>query len=121
MFMSSGDIIAGDFPEKSFIISVFGDISIHCQTIKNPSFKHNITKDIKSVEIITEETKKKFLGAAGWGAVGAIALGPLGAIAGVLAGGNKKELLIACELKDGKKFIATVDNKLYKTMLKVSY
>lgn len=119
--MSSGDIIAGDFPEKSFIISVFGNISIQCSTIKNPSFKYDITKSIKNIEIITEETKKKFLGAAGWGTVGAIALGPLGAIAGILVGGNKKEILIACELKNGKKFIATVDNKLYKNMLKVSY
>ena len=119
--MSSGDIIAGDFPEKSFILNVFGDISIHCSTIKNPSFKRSITKEIKNVEIITEETKKKFLGAAGWGAIGAIALGPLGAVAGILAGGNKKEMLIACELKDGKKFIATVDSKLYKKLLSVSY
>lgn len=116
--MSSGDIIAGDFPEKSYLSNIWGEIYINFNSFKFPYAKPlDITKDIKGIEIITEETKKKFLGAAGWGAVGAIALGPLGAVAGILAGGNKKEMLIACELKDGKKFIAEVDSKLYKKLL----
>lgn len=115
---SDGKIIAGDFPKGSIITKVFSVITL------TPSGKFtgmNITNQIKNVEIITEESKKKFVGAAGWGLVGAVALGPLGAIAGILAGGNKKEILVACELKDGKKFIATVDSKLYQSMLSASY
>lgn len=116
--MSVGEIIAGDFPKGSQVIKSFGSIMLR------PADKImgiDITKDIKNIEIVTEETKKKFIGSAGWGLVGGLALGPLGLIAGILAGGNKKEILIACELKNDKRFIAIVDSKLYKNLLSVSY
>jgi len=116
--MSSGEIIAGDFSKGTYIFKSFGTITL----MRSNQLKGiDITKDIKNVEIVTEETKKKFIGSAGWGLVGGLALGPLGLIAGVLAGGNKKEILIACELKNGKKFIALVDSKLYKGLLSASY
>lgn len=43
-----------------------------------------------SIEILDEEKSKSFLGSAGVGLVGAAVLGPIGLIAGALAGGNKK-------------------------------
>lgn len=48
-------------------------------------------EDIVGFEIVTEENKASVLGKLGWGAVGAIALGPLGLLAGVLAGGNRRD------------------------------
>ncbi len=41
------------------------------------------------VEVLDEEKSKSFLGSAGVGLVGAALLGPLGLVAGALAGGNK--------------------------------
>lgn len=112
-------IIAGDFPEHTIIDSFSSILKL---TITK-GFRCNfveLTGNIQSLEIITEENKKKFIGTAGWGLVGAVALGPLGLLAGVLAGGNKKEICVACELKTGQKFIAVCDPKTHKKLLKAS-
>ncbi len=119
--MSTGKIIAGDFSKDEVIKIVAGKLAIVPKDGGLFSKVNFINNDIQNVEIITEENKKKFIGTAGWGLVGGLALGPLGLIAGILAGGNKKEFLIACELKNGKKLIAEVDSKIYKSMLNASY
>lgn len=119
--MAVGKIIAGDFSKDNVIKIVAGKPAIVPKDGGLFNKVNFINNDIKSIEIITEENKKKFIGTAGWGLVGGLALGPLGLIAGILAGGNKKEILIACELKDGKKLIAEVDSKIYKSMLTASY
>ena len=75
--------------------------------------KIDLKQEIQSVEMMTDEKKKKFLGAAALGAVGALALGPIGLVAGLLSGGNKKEVTFACYLKDGRKFMGTTDGKTY--------
>jgi len=49
--------------------------------------------------------------------VGALALGPVGLLAGVILGGNKKEVTFVARLKDGRKFLATVDSKTYAKIL----
>ena len=76
---------------------------------------------IESVELVTEENQKKFVGSAGWGLVGLATLGPLGGLAGVLAGGNKKEVCFACKLKDGRNFLATADSRTYQAFLAASF
>lgn len=68
---------------------------------------------ISSVQIATEEKVKKMAGSIGWGAVGLVALGPLGALAGVLAGGNKKEVTFIAEFKDGRQILASTDSKTF--------
>lgn len=85
---------------------------------------YEVEKDIQRVEILTEENKKKIFGSAGWGLTGAVLgsliAGPVGlaaGIAGILKGGNKKEICFACFLRDGRKFMAIADNKTYQTIL----
>lgn len=73
--------------------------------------------DVEEVTVATEDSVKKFGGAAGWGAVGALALGPVGLLAGVILGGNKKEVTFVARFKDGRKFLATVDSKTYGKIL----
>ncbi len=51
---------------------------------------------------------------AGWGFVGLVALGPLGAIGGMLLGGNKKEVSFTAELDVGRKFVAVTDSKTWR-------
>lgn len=103
-------VIAGDFPTHASFTSTFGN---GCYIVSGWNDEVKLDDHIKSAEILTEESKKKFMGAAGWGLVGAAALGPLGLIAGVLAGGNKKEICFACELKDGRKFMAIADSSTF--------
>jgi len=68
------------------------------------TFKHeNVEFKSIAVEILDEEKSKSFLGSAGFGLVGAALLGPLGLIAGVFAGGNKKTGVFALKFKlDGQ-------------------
>ena len=75
------------------------------------------SSDIEEVALANEANVKKFGGAAGWGVVGGLALGPLGLLAGVALGGNKKEVTFVARFKDGRKFLATVDNKTYTKIL----
>src|SRR4051812_14469536 len=113
-------ILAGDFPKNSELqvaagtFGVGGGIFI-CSGLFGVS-REKIDDALVKVEIITEENKKKFIATAGWGLVGGVLLGPLGVLAGVLAGGNKKEVCVACTVKDGRRFMALVDVKTAQTL-----
>ncbi len=49
--------------------------------------------ELETVEVATEESVKKLGGTVGWGAAGALILGPVGLLAGLLLGGKRKKLL----------------------------
>lgn len=79
-------------------------------------------KNVKKVELVTEEMKKKSAGtAAKSGAAGGLLFGPagliVGALAGSLVGKNVQEVCFICYLKNGKKLMVQGDNKLYKDFL----
>ena len=83
--------------------------------------KINITGNLALLEQVTEENKTSILKKAGWGTVGALALGPIGLAAGLWLTGKSKEICIACELKSGEKFVATVDNDAFKEFKAAQY
>jgi hypothetical protein len=114
--MATDKVIGGDY-EGYQITSMLGQISLSKGFSSVPLNKQNVDR----VEIMTEESKKKFLGAAGLGIAGGLLLGPLGLVAGALAGGNKKEVCFACYLKDGKKFMAVTDSKLYQKIAALAF
>jgi hypothetical protein len=68
---------------------------------------------IESLDVATEENLKKMGGSIGWGLVGGLALGGVGAIAGLLAGGRSKEVTFICKFKDGRKFLGKCDSKIF--------
>lgn len=108
--MSKVTIHAGDFlPGK-------GEFSSGSFMLKTEarSFMGEIipVKQLASVEIASEENVKKMLGTIGWGAVGAL-FGPIGLLAGVLAGGRKKEVTFTAKFKDGRKLLATTDGDTF--------
>lgn len=65
---------------------------------------------LESVEVASEESVKKVGGTIGWGAAGALVLGPVGLLAGLLLGGKKKEVTFVAKFKDGRKLLATTDS-----------
>lgn len=102
-------------------------ISSNIEKLKNPSvwvddkdievswqkgiFSRNTLKgsmDLVRWELVTEANKQKIGSSLGWGAVGAVLMGPLGAVAGAAIGGRKSKKLIACEFSDDRKFIIEV-------------
>lgn len=72
---------------------------------------------VSSIEQLTEENKKSLLATAGWGTAGAIALGPLGAVGGMLFGSSNKQLVtFICNLEDGHKFMGQTPLKEYNKL-----
>lgn len=72
--------------------------------------------EIAELEIASEENVKRLGATIGWGVVGAALLGPVGLIAGALAGGTGKNVTFVCKLKDGRKFLATAPNQVFLEM-----
>lgn len=75
---------------------------------------HSFLKDdIEEVTLANEESVKRIGGTVGWGTLGALTLGPVGLLAGLLLGGKGKDVTFVLKLKDGRKILATVDSKSY--------
>lgn len=69
--------------------------------------------ELETVEVASEENVKKIAGTVGWGAAGALLLGPVGLLAGALLGGKRKEVTFVAKFKDGRKLLATTDSKAF--------
>ncbi len=69
--------------------------------------------ELDQVEVASEENAKRIGGTLGWGAVGAVALGPVGLLAGLVLGGRKKEVTFAAKFKDGRRLLATTDSATF--------
>jgi hypothetical protein len=110
-------MIGGDFPNMD-IQTLFGKLYLYPVRsfwAGRPDIGTiDLRGQIKQVEIVTESNKKNIMSAVGWGVAAGVVLGPIGALAGVLAGGRRQEVCFACVLSDGRRFIATADAKLYQ-------
>lgn len=71
---------------------------------------------IESLEVASEEAVKRLGGTVGWGVAGAVILGPVGLLAGLLAGGRGKNVTFIVRFSDGKKALATTDSKTWVKM-----
>lgn len=115
-------VIAGDYP-KWLVLSMFGTISINAPYgMKEYDVKTiPINKDtVTNYEIVEEESHKSATSAVGRGLVGAAVLGPVGLLAG-LSAKSKGIHTIALQFKDGKKSLIEVDDKIYKSIIKVLF
>ena len=112
-------VVAGDLREGKWHFSAIFDNLLMSYTDPSgfsimPDEVIKLVHDVERVEVLTEEKVKKLAGTAGWGVAGAVLLGPLGAVGGLLLGGNKKEVAFAGYLNDGRKFMATTDGKTWQ-------
>lgn len=73
--------------------------------------------EIKKLTVQTQESVKDLAKTLGFTIAGAVLMGPFGAVAGYFAGGSRKEVCVLCELKDGKRFVAVMDQRIYQQML----
>ncbi|MGV2930135.1 hypothetical protein ACE3G8_03835 [Vreelandella venusta] len=76
-----------------------------------------LSRDVEEITEASEENVKRLGGTVGWGAAGALILGPVGLLAGLLAGGRKKEVTFIVKFTDGKKALCTADSKLFTKMM----
>lgn len=68
---------------------------------------------VRTIEIASENSVKRLGGTVGWGLAGGAVFGPVGLLAGLIAGGRSKEVTFICVLKDDRKFMATAPSKVY--------
>jgi hypothetical protein len=113
--MATIKIHAGDFPACS-AKATFGAMVLPWKPGDGWTSEAVKFTEIESLEKASEESVKKLGGTVGWGLVGATLLGPVGLLAGLLAGGRKNEVTFVCQFKDGRKMLATTDAKTFTKM-----
>ncbi len=123
------ELIAGDFPAgTTYISSKNGRPELKFGKSKSDFVQVPLFDQVERVELVTEENKKKILGSVGWGVAGLVIGGLIAApvaiaagIAGILKGGNMKEVTFACYLKDGRKFMAVADSRIFTELSAVAF
>ena len=93
-------VIGADFAKKVEANTRGKDIALS-YTDKNGKFRViRVDKDLEVWEQITEENKFKFGASMGWGFLGAVILGPIGAI---LLKGRAKQCTVACVFTESRR------------------
>lgn len=111
MAFGTFQVLAGDFHKGknsqyaagTFLMEVQGKFTRESIPVHN----------VQSIELASEESVKRLGGTVGWGIAGAALLGPVGLLAGLLAGGRGKDTTFIVIFKDGRKFMATGPSKVY--------
>jgi hypothetical protein len=112
--MGTINVHGGSFPAG---VGVFEAGSLRLKTEAHRVVGEKIPMElVDSVQAATQDNVKRMAGSAGWGIVGGLALGPVGALAGVLAGGNKTEITFLCLFRDERQFVGTTDISTYATL-----
>lgn len=114
--MASITIHAGDFPKGTAAIG-FGKITLPWAQGDGLVGKQVRLSEIEAIDIASEESVKRIGGTIGWGAAGALILGPVGLLAGLLLGGKSKEITFVARFVGDRKMLATTDAKTYKTIM----
>ena len=110
----------GDF-SNVYLNITFGQVSLTTGVVAGTGERIKInSQTVAELALATEESVKRIGGTLGWGAAGALTLGPIGLAAGLLAGGRKKEVTYILILSDGRSLVATVDNQAYAKLLGAS-
>jgi hypothetical protein len=115
--MDKINIIGGDYPSGDCYASITPGTGLVILSSANAG---SYSMHLKSIEQLTVEKIKNLSGTAAWGIAGAALLGPLGAIGGMLIGGNKTEVSFLCVTQDEKQFIGATDPKVYQKLVAAS-
>lgn len=105
----AGDFLQGDGEYRG------GTITLVTPLFPWPgiSFRHS---DIKSVKIASQGHNRSLEGTLGRGLAGALMLGPVGAAASLMLGGEEKEVTFLATLKDGRTLLGATDDGTYRSM-----
>ena len=118
-------VIAGPFSTAAEAQSIAGrglrlrsarDRRMGLGLVQLPKFEKLPTTAIASVEVAHEETAKSFAGSAAAGIAGALLLGPVGALAGALSGGNRSLVTFVLTLADGRRALCTAKSPTFRLL-----
>lgn len=105
------EILAGDFKPSSYNDARLGEFNLRSEGRR--SGERIPYSDIIELEVASEESVNRMGGTVGWGLAGGAILGPIGLLAGALAGGRGQDTIFLCKLSDGRKFMARSSTKTY--------
>lgn len=120
---AANKVIAGDYSGLLVLKTVLKG-GLDAVILKEGIFSKPIILDksnVEAYELITEEHTKSAVSGVVRGAVGGALLGGVGLLAGALSANNKGAYSIAVKFKDGKNSLIEVDEKIYKTLIKVLF
>ena len=86
--------------------------------------REEVTADMMGdLQVVSSETRKGIAAKAGWGAAGAAVLGPVGAVAGLLLGGENRpsKLVVSLSLVDGRQVLLDMDSKDYTELCALAF
>lgn len=113
---------AGDFitisPSHLYVKGWGGGAGTFLLATQERQFKLKNTESILSSELeylalASEENVKRLGGTIGWGTLGGLLLGPAGLLAGLLLGGKNKNITFLAKFMDGRKMVASTDQKTW--------
>jgi len=107
--------------EHSFLDGPRGSALSRLMGVEDRRLESVDARNIEALEVASEESVKRFGGTVGWGLAGGLLLGPLGLAAGLLTGGQGKDVTFVCKLKDGRKFLATAPSKTFTALQAASF
>jgi hypothetical protein len=106
---------AGDFLKSD---GSFSSGNFTLKTDKHVVVGENIPlSQLAEIAVASEENVKKFAGTSRWGSAGAIFLGQVGLLAGLLAGKRQKQVTFVARFNDGRELMATTDTGTYTTLV----
>lgn len=111
-------VLTGDWPAGTKVsVERRGSITFH--TGWKPS-RLSLT-NVRSAEVVTADKRWSFGRKSAWGLAGLVTIGPLAGLAGVIAGGNMKEQVVAVAFRDGRKVILQGKKKELEPILVVGF
>lgn len=107
--MSSVKIHAGDLRSGTWPLSA-GSLFVGAPVERIP------LTALDTLEPASTEAVERLGGKIGWGVAGGMLLGPLGLLAGLLAGGKRHQTTFVARFNDGRKMLATTDSRTFLKM-----
>lgn len=116
--MAKIKVLAGDFNKHGANSYSFGSfVLVPKESTWGKSKSYTAKRGLKSISEASEETGVRVFGAVGWGTVGVILAGPVGAIIGGIIGGRGKKITFIAEFTDGKKLMGEMDSKAWTKVM----
>ena len=115
--MADIQVIGGDFPKAK---GSYGFGNLYIKTGKLNWLGQNMTGLLIDIQPLSARSKKSIMDAIGIGAIGSLAFGNAGLIAGLILGGNKREASFIATLSDGRRFIAKAKPKVVDKLVKIA-
>jgi hypothetical protein len=118
--MATFTVLAGDFPKTPapVVASPFLLLPRRLGRVLSMESMHEKihASEIASLEVVGQATGKSFGGSAAAGLAGGLLLGPVGLVAGALAGGNKDAVTFQLTLRDGRRVLGSAKPTAFQAL-----